>query len=165
MSKTALRNALLGWTAMMLVAGAVSLIPAKVPAWSLPTNLGEPAALRDLGGKEIGVLLYVSKVACGAHTRNLAEQVQVQQLLKENPRYAVKVVYGEATEAGARALTERYTDAPILLDPARKLASELDFGSAAVVLYRPNGRIIELAKDRLLPVNGDVLQLLDRNTR
>lgn len=165
MSKTALRNALFGWFAMMFVAGAVSLVPAKVPAWTLPTGAGAPESLRDLGGKQVGVLIYTGKVACGAHTRSLGEAVQVQKLLKENPRYAVKLVYGEPTETGARELAAGYQDATILLDPEQKLAKELELSSSAVVLYRPNGRIIEVANNRQILPRPDVVQLLDRKTR
>ena len=165
MSKLAIRNALMGWVAMMFLAGVVQMLPEKVPTWSLPTNAGATGSLLDLGGRPIGVLLYSSKVACGAHTAALAEAVRVHEMLKESPRYSVKVVYGEATEEGARTLAARFPDVPILLDPAKKLASELDFDSYAVVLYRPNGRIIELAKERQVMARPDLLELLDSKSK
>ncbi len=170
MSKAALRNALIAWLAMMLLALVVRLVPGKVPAWELPTNAGAGAgaatgSLLDLGGKPVGVMIYSSKVACGAHTRALADAVQIQRMLQESPRYAVKVVYGERTEEGARALAQGYKDASILLDPAKKLAYELDFDSYAVVLYRANGRIVELMKERQLLAQPGLEEYLDRLTR
>jgi peroxiredoxin len=164
-SKTALRNSLYGWLAMMFVALVVSLIPAKVPAWQLPTSSGTTGSLRDLEGKPVGLLLYSSKVQCGAHTRALADAVQIREMLKESPRYSVKIVYGEKTEAGARALAAGHKDVPILLDPAKKLADELDVGSYAIVLYKPNGRIIELQKDRVLVAQPGLQQYLDGLTQ
>ncbi|MGC4114214.1 MAG: hypothetical protein QM765_06255 [Myxococcales bacterium] len=125
MSKTALRYALYAWAAMMAVFLGSRAVPGKVPAWELPTSSGSTASLRDLEGKPFGVLLYASKVTCGAHTRAVADAVQIRAQLKDHPRYAVKIVYGERTEAGARALAEGHKDVPILLDPAKRLADEL----------------------------------------
>ena len=165
MSKTALRNALFAWLAMMLVFLVSRAIPGKVPAWELPTSSGTTGLLRDLEGKPIGLLIYSSKVACGAHTRALADAVKIREMLKESPRYAVKVVYGDKTEAGARALAEGHKDVPILLDPAKKLADELEVESYAIVLYKPNGRIIELMKERQLLAQPGVVGYLDHLTR
>lgn len=165
MSKTALRNALFAWLALMAVALVASFVPAKVPAWLLPVSAGAAGSLRDLEGKPVGVLLYSSKVPCGAHTRALADAVRLREMLGDSPRYAVKIVYGEKTEAGARALAEGYKDVPIVLDPGQRLADELGFDHYAVVLYRPSGRIIELMKERQLLVQPGVVEYLDRVTR
>jgi len=164
-TKSAIRNALLVWLAMMLGALVVSMLPSRLPAWNLPTSTGSTASLRDLGGKPFGVLIYTSKVALDAHAPALADSVKVYEQLADNPRYAVKLVYGDLSEVGARSQTETFSEVPILLDVGKRLATELRFRHYAVVLYRANGRIIEVAKERQLVPGPAVTQILDRRTR
>ena len=164
-SKSALRNALLAWLAIALASAVCSLRPGSLPARSFEMNDGTTSTLAELQGRPVGVLVYTSRVASGAHTRVLSQAAQLYSLLKDHPRYAVRVVYGDESEELAREVARGFGEVPVALDPSKRLARELGFEHHGTVLFRDDGRIIEKMADRTLPAERAVVRLLDARTR
>jgi hypothetical protein len=165
MPKRTLSIALTAWFASLAFAIVWGLVPGKVPPWTLEASDGTSVNLRDLGDREVGVLIYASKVACGGHGPVVAESANVFRMFKDNKRYSVRIVYGDADEASVRTLPAGYHDVPILLDPGKKLAHEMGVDDYTTVLYRPSGRIIEEMRGRYLLAHAGLEKWLDDKTK
>ena len=150
---------------VLAIAAKIFIFPARIPDLILPASDGAETVLRDLQGKEVGVILYASKTPCGGHNAFMARSVEVFRLLAESPRYHVKVVYGDQTEEEARAFAKAYPDVPIVLDPGKAFAEAMDIDYYATLLYAPSGKILVEEEGRGLVPNPGLMAYLDEKTQ
>lgn len=158
-AQRAVERALAAWVAVLVLGLFWSLWPSRIPDWRLPTSTGGEVRLRELQGRPLGLLLYTSS---SGPPHALREALKLLEHTRNDAHFSVKVVYGAPSVQDTLDLARQHRDLPLLLDPGLRLARDLDLGASAVVLYRPNGRIVDWGRNKYLSARPQSLEALDQ---
>ncbi len=157
-AQRAVERALGAWGAVLVLGLLFSLWPSRVPDWRLPASTGGEVRLRELQGRPVGLLIYTSSAS---HPHALREALKVLEHTRNDAHFSVKVVYGAPSVQDTLALARQHRELPVLVDPGLRLGRALDLGASAVVLYRPNGRIVDSGRNKFLSARPQSLEALD----
>lgn len=132
------------------------LFPKKIPMLSLEVNTGGTQDLRDLDGRQLGLLLYATTMPGGQEKEVMNRDIATWKGLQESKKYRVVVAYGQDDADAAREFAKKY-DTPVLIDAGKKLRDALGVKYMAIAVYREDGKILALQEDKYLltPLTAD----------